>query len=225
MSLLSRLRDWWRPSVEDDHFALDAVCGRMLDDYRTAAARPQVYNDELADILTGLAGCNLAMSRTNRAMGWNPDPTPEEPEHAESVRLAGLLLQEVAYCAAEGGEYRGVRCWELGAEPITEAFRLLAFAYAGETAQSGGVLNRFERWDDNPAAPSVGQALSDLWHAVLPVIHSQAAECLIPLMIAHSYDPYVCDCETCGDPVVVHAGLPAEEQARREQITRGCDQP
>lgn len=164
-ALLTRVRDWLRPSHESDHHLLDAIAGRMLGDYAAAVAGG-APREELADILTGIAGCELAMSRTMAAMGWDPEPAPGEPVLAESARLSGLLVQEVAYAAAEGQGYRGVRCRELDTTPIGEALRGLALAY-----------------DVEPV--SVGRRLSEVWQAVAGVIGGQAAEALVPLMAAH----------------------------------------
>lgn len=210
MSALTRIRNWMKPSHEADYFTVAKVATRMLDDYRDAVVTGD-SRIELGGILSGLAGCELAMSRACEAMGWNPDPTPAEPSVAESTRLSGLLTQEIAYCAAEGQEYRGVRCRELETEPVAEALRSLAVAYS--------------RGEGDPGLPGVGQALSGLDHAVADVIHSQAAEVLVPLMIAHRYSPYACTCPACAGPNGENAGLPAEELRRRAEFTRGCDQP
>lgn len=205
-ALLTRIRDWMRPSHEADYFTVEKVAGRMLGDYQDAVASGD-GRVELGHILTGIAGCELAMSRAVRAMGWNPDPTPEEPEHAEAVRLSGLLLQEIAYCAAEGKAYRGVRCRELETGPVGEALRALAIAYS--------------RGEGDPGLPGVGQAMSGLCHVLRGVLGGQASEVLVPLMIAHRYSPYACTCDACGlGPV-----WDAAEMRRRETITEGCDRP
>lgn len=205
MSAFTRVRSWLRRPHRHDHFALDGVAYRMLGDYQHAVASGDA---NLANILTGIAGCALAMSRTNEAMGWNPDPTPDEPSVAESSRLSGLLVLEISYCAVEGTGYREVRCRELDTETVAAALRALAVAYHAEAA--GHLLT-----------PTVGQCLSDLWHAVVEVIGGQAAESLVPLMIAHRYNPYACACPQCAGP----ACLPEDEQQRRAAVTEGCDQP
>lgn len=211
MSILSRLRSWWTPNLEDDHYTLDDIAGRMIGNYADLVS-VGVDRRVLATVLTGLAGCQLAMSRAVEAADHDPDGPPL----AECDRLAGLLIQEIAYCAAEGGEYRGVRCLELMTGDVAEALKWLALAY------DGWVYNPIGNLNPNPGSgPTVGQRLDELWHAALDVIGGQAAECLVPLQIAHSYNPYACVCERHGD----RSGLPAEEVKRRAEVTRGCDQP
>ena len=207
MNPFRRIKNWLTPSLEDDYYALDGIAARMLGNY-TDLVSVGADRRELAKVLTGVAGCCLAMSRAVEAADLDDGPEPGRPTQAESDRLEGLLLQEIAYCVAEGIEYRGVRCRELEAEPASAALRMLAVAYHG--ASAGHLYT-----------PPIGQRLDELWHVAVDVIGGDAAECLVPLMIAHSYDPYACDCDGHGD----RSGLPTAEQRRRAEVTRGCDQP
>lgn len=163
MRLSTRIRLMREPRARRDYFAMDALAARVVRDYQRAVAA-DADRAELASILTGLAGCELSMSCL-QALGWGPEPLPDGRELSEAIRTAGLLLLEVAACAAEGDRYRGVRAREFETELVAGALRVLALSYArGE---------------------GVGPALDGVGRAVVPVIGGQAAECLVPLMTAH----------------------------------------
>jgi hypothetical protein len=188
MNALGKLKEHWRRRCErDHHFALDRTAGHMLGDYQRAIAEG-ASRQTLAEILTGLAGCELAMSRTNH-VGWGTDRDEDGFTVGESCRWSGLLVQEIAYCAGDEPsdglpEYRGVRAFEFQTEQIAEALTRLALSYRGRAANTAGNLGV----PGEP--PSVGQALDLLWHTVAAVIGGQAAEVLVPLMVAHGHDPY-----------------------------------
>ena len=155
--------------AERDYVSLDRVAGHLINDYRRAVqegAPCQV----IAEILTGLAGCEFAMSRTNPAMGWGTESDADGCTVGESCRRSGLLLLELAYVVGDDEDpvefQQGV---------IAEALQKAAVAYR-----------------DDPVM--VGQRLDELWHAVVDVIGGQAAEVLLPLMLAHEYWLYQCTC-------------------------------
>ncbi|MGH4017929.1 MAG: hypothetical protein ACRDT0_01520 [Pseudonocardiaceae bacterium] len=186
--LLGRVVAWTRRREErrgiagahhrSDLDALGGIAARMTVDYRVAVARG-ADRGLLAGILTGIAGCYLAASRCCAAMGWDPDPRPGKPSHAESTRLAGLLAHEVAYAAAEGTDYCGMRAFELRTEPIAQAIRHVALAYAGWAPNPHGTLGV-------PGGPvTVEQRLDELLGAVLDVTRGPAVELLASLAVAH----------------------------------------
>lgn len=186
IGFLSRLFHDVRPTCraakryEDDHFALDEVTGHMLNDYRQAVA-DEADREVLAQILTGLAGCELAMSRTNPAMGWGQEPDDEGYTVGHSARLAGLLLLEIADTARLSSLYGGNTALPFaGHDEICDALRALGRSYNAEELNRGS--------DFLLEAP-VGQRLNDLWHLLPNVIGSQAAEVLVPLIKAHGHTP------------------------------------
>lgn len=185
MTVYARLTRWLaRRRAERDHFALDRAAGHMLADYRRAVERGD-SREVLAGILTGVAGCELAMSRTNPAMGWGMEPDEDGCTVGESSRRSGLLVLELARCAASG--------------PIPAAFTVSPeLASGGLQHILAGVALAYAGCSPDPvtgaAAPGgpvpVGELLDDLWHVVVDVIGAQAAEVLVPLMAAHGHDGY-----------------------------------
>ncbi|MGH4020982.1 MAG: hypothetical protein ACRDT0_17510 [Pseudonocardiaceae bacterium] len=169
------------PSHATDHGDLDRIARGMLADYRAAVA-DGAPRGLLAEILTGLAGCELAMARTNPAMGW-------ECTVGESARRSGLLLLEVAAAVGggpgwdpAGGEFwMRVRAGEFGVGPVADALDGVA-ATAVESTHAAGL----------------GAAYDELWHAVVAVVGGQAAEVLVALMRAHGHDPRACRCAAHG---------------------------
>lgn len=155
----------------DDVRTLGAITGSMIVDYRVAVARDEP-RENLARILTGIAGCDLAAS-CFCAAGWDPYPRPDEPSHAEATRLGGLIVLEVAYCAAEGLAYRGVRAIEYQREPIGEALRNVALAYVGMPGE-WVVSVRLRELMDAARVVAGGQALERL--ATLTDEHRRAEE-------------------------------------------------
>lgn len=151
---------------EDDHFDLDRIAGRMLGDYRQAVAGGAA-GEELAQILTGIAGCELAMSRTNPAMGWGGEPDEDGGTVGESARSSGLLVLEIAAATSLGALncYSGPPAPPFADEPeVVAALRDFAVTHSGA-------------------------GLDQLWRAVVEVIGGQAAEVLVPLMVAHGHTP------------------------------------
>lgn len=151
-------------------------------DYEAAVASC-ASREVLASILTGLAGCHLAMSGYYEAMGRNPRPRPGKsgPSHAEGTRLEGLLLLEVSFAAATEGGYCGVRTVELfHREPIRDALRNVALAFdAWEPKARAGNLG-------TPGEPvSVGQRLDELILAAVPVTGHRHTKTLASLAHAH----------------------------------------
>lgn len=191
-AIRSRLR---QRSAERDHFALDRTAGHMLDDYRCAVKEGE-SREVLAEILTGLAGCELAMSRTNPVMGWGLEPDKDGCTVGESARRSGLLVQELAYAAGDI-EYRGVRAFEFQWGDIAHSLTDVALAYREWAPNPRGNLGT----PDEPVP--VGQRLDELWHVMVGAIGGQAAEVLAPLMAAHSHC-IRCDCDK-------HGGVPLEE--------------
>jgi hypothetical protein len=197
IGFLSRLFHDVRPPCreakrrENDHFALDEVAGHMLTDYAQAVAEG-AGRDVLAQILTGLAGCELAMSRTNPAMGWGEEADEEGYTVGHSARLSGLLLLEIA---------DAVRLWPLYGGPTAPPFAghetiAAALDALGRSYNAAGLNRTSNLMLETP----VGQRLSDLWHATPGVIGSQAAEILVPLMHAHGHTP-VWETTDSDDPV------------------------
>jgi len=134
---------------------LGGIAGTMLVDYQVAAA-DGAPREVLASILTGLAGCHLAMSRCIEAMDWDPRPQPGKPSHAEGTRLEGLLLLEIANAAVEGRDYRGVRSFEFDREAIAHALGAVALAFNAWASNPAGNLG-------SPGMPvSVAQRLDEL---------------------------------------------------------------
>lgn len=156
----------------DDASTLGGKAASMTVDYRVAVARDEP-RENLAWILTGIAGCDLAASACYHAAGWDPQPPPDGPSHAEATRLGGLIVQEVAYCAAEGMEYRGVRAIEYQRVPIGEALRNVAIAYVGLPGE-WVVSVRLRELMDAARVVAGGQALETL--ATLAAAHREAEE-------------------------------------------------
>jgi len=162
----------------DDAITLGEIAGRMLRDYQAAVAGG-ASPETLGEILTGIAGCELAASRCYVAAGWDPDREPGRLSHGWETRLAGLLMQEVGYCAAEGIGYRGVRAREFERAPIAEALRNLALAYA--------------KWAPLPTADlrpaeqpvPVERRLDELVNAGLPIMGGPPVELVAALANAH----------------------------------------
>lgn len=188
MDIVDRFLRWMdrraeRRSLAGEHHIADAgelgaIAARMTVDYRVGVAQG-ADRRVLAQVLTGIGGCDLAASRCYAAAGWDPFPRVGEPSHAESTRLAGLLCQEVAYAAAEGTGYRGVRAVEYQTGPIAAALREVALAYAGWAPKPHGSLGA----SGEPV--SVEQRLDELLHVVLEVTRGQAVETLAALTAAH----------------------------------------
>jgi hypothetical protein len=178
---------WDQRRAGHDYCAVDHVAGHLFRDYAQA-----VHNGSprrvLAEILTGLAGCELALSRLNPAMGWGMDADEDGCTVGESARRGGLLVQEISYAAGED-DYRGVRAVEFQCDDIAEDLRNVTLAYRGWVLNPRGNLGA-----PTDSVP-VGQRLGELWHVVVEVIGGQAAEVLVPLMDAHGYDPYQRDCD------------------------------
>lgn len=119
------------------------------------------------------------MSHMISAMGWGMDPD-DGWTGGDSCRNSGLLVLEIAQCAAAGIRY-------VVADPLT---------WERHSACFEGLAKAFV---EDPA--SVGERLSDVWRAVAGEIGGQAAEVLVPLMHAHGFDP-VGDCDMHGMPEV-----------------------
>ncbi len=162
----------------DDAVELGAIAARMTVDYRVAVSHG-ADRKVLAGILIGIGGCDLATARCYAAAGWDPDPEPGKPSHAEDTMLAGLLAQELGYAAGEGLDYRGVRTVEYQTAPIAAALRAVALAYAGWVAHPHSVLGEHA---DGPV--SVEQRYEQLRQAVSG-ISSEAVETLAGLASAH----------------------------------------
>lgn len=152
----------------DDATTLAEITQRMLADYHVAVAGDEPRED-LVRILTGIAGCVLATSCCYAATGFAQRPRPYELSHAETTRLGGLLVQEVAHAAAEGWAYRGVRAVEYQRPAIAEALRNVSIAYVGMPSDSATVADR----------------LNELAGAAVDVAGGQGAETLAALAGAH----------------------------------------
>lgn len=168
----------------DDACELGAIASRMTIDYRVAVCHG-ADGQVLAEILTGIGGCDLAAARCYSAGGWNPDPEPDRPSHAEDTRLAGLLAQELGYAAGEGLDYRGPRAFEFATEQLAAALRNVALAYGGWVAHPHGVLG--EPADGGPV--SVEHRLDELSTVLwwLPMTGGQTLETLAGLASAHRH--------------------------------------
>ncbi len=118
---------------EPDLDELGGVAARMLADYRLAVEqrRPR---EELSWILTGLAGCELAMSRC-----YNGLDAPTSVDLAGSLYLSGLLVLELSHAAGESRSYRGVRAVEFQTAQFANVFRAVALAYGAWPSGSSGV--------------------------------------------------------------------------------------
>lgn len=180
------LADWWvtrmdrraelRSLAGRDHLGdvatLGEIAARRTVDYRMAVVQGAPRED-LAWILLGIAGCDVAAASCYHAVRWDPRSSLAKVSHAEATRLGGLLVQEVAYCAAEGMEYRGVRAVEYQLEPIGEALRNVALAYVGMPGE-WVVSVRLRELMDVAGDVARGQALETL--AALADIHRRAEE-------------------------------------------------
>ena len=123
---------------EPDLDELGGVAERMMTDYRIAVEqrRPR---EELSWILTGIAGCELAMSRCHNGLD-----APTSVDLAGPLYLSGLLVLELSQAAGEGSFYRGVRAVDFRTEPIAEVMHSVALAYgAWETKPHGVSLGRY----------------------------------------------------------------------------------
>ncbi|MQA14924.1 MAG: hypothetical protein GEV09_12335 [Pseudonocardiaceae bacterium] len=163
----------------DDAADLGAIAARMTVDYRVAVSHG-ADRTVLAGILTGIGGCDLAAARCYTAAGWDPDPQPGKPSHAEDTRLAGLLAQELGYAAAEGLDYQGPRAVEYQTEPVAGGLRAVALAYTGWIAHSHGVLG-----EPAEGPVSVEQRLDELLTVMLGRTGGATVETLARLTSAH----------------------------------------
>lgn len=118
---------------EPDLDELGGVAERMMTDYRIAVGqrRPR---EELSWILTGIAGCELAMSRC-----YNGLDAPTSVDLAGPLYLSGLLVLELSHVAGEGSFYRGVRAVEFRNAQLANALGAVALAYGAWPSGSSGV--------------------------------------------------------------------------------------
>ncbi len=118
---------------EPDLDELGGVADRMMADYRIAVEqrRPR---EELSWILTGLAGCELAMSRCHNGLD-----APTSVDLAGPLYLSGLLMLELSHAAGEGSFYRGVRAVEFRNTQLANALGAVALVYGAWPSESSGV--------------------------------------------------------------------------------------
>lgn len=169
----------YRDDVDD----LGGVAANRATEYRLAVGHG-ANREELGRILEALGGCELATAHLYTAMGPRI-----APGHAETTRLSGLLLLEIAWAAGDpdsrpGGEvkpfYRGVRNeFEFGRGGIPNALKWLALAYQGWAPEPRGNLAQAG------PAPTVAQRLRELMDTVRGVIPGQPTETLAVLVSIH----------------------------------------
>ena len=118
---------------EPDLDELGGVAARVMADYRLAVEqrRPR---EELSWILTGLAGCELAMSRC-----YNGLDVPTSVDLAGSLYLSGLLVLELSHAAGASHSYRGVRAVEFRNAQLANALGAVALAYGDWPSESSGM--------------------------------------------------------------------------------------
>lgn len=170
----------WTHKRETDYFDLSRIACRTMGDY-VDAVDCAASRHELATILTGLAGCELAMSRAEPLMAWliSDDPAQGDPtitqgqENAIEMRRSGLILLEVAHCAAQGNEWDQSLLWRTTQNvPLHNALRDLAVAY-GQCEKPGDMT---------------GEVDVDIAWALHALCDVQPTESLGALMRAHGHD-------------------------------------
>lgn len=168
----------WRGQDRD---ILSDVLGRRVIQYGHAVTR-DASRATLAELLTAMAGCELAL-----AHAYNVGDIPPVLGRAEGFRLRGLLLLEIACCAGDPDQqvdgrtesgYRGPRAVEFQHGEIPAALMRLAFAY-GSWTRNG---------TSEPAEPVTGiwERFSELITAVQGTYPDLALEELIELRSAHT---------------------------------------
>jgi len=148
---------------EPDLDELGGVAARMLADYRLAVEQRRPCQ-ELSWALTGIAGCELAMSRCHNGLD-----ALTSVDLAGPLYLSGLLVLELSHAAGEGISYRGVRAVEFRTESIAEVMHSVARFY--------GI------WELDPDNVSLGHCLDEL--IPLVVDRGVQAETLASLVHVH----------------------------------------
>lgn len=169
----------WTHKRETDYFDLTRIACRTLGDY-VDAVDSAASRHELATILTGLAGCELAVSRAEPLMAWliSDDPAQGDPtitqgqENAIETRASGLMLLEIANCALQGAEWQHPALWHGGNVPLHNALRDLAVVY-GQCEKPGDMT---------------GEVDVDIAWALHALCDVQPTEILATLMRAHGHD-------------------------------------
>ena len=118
---------------EPDLDELGGVVAHMLTDYRIAVEQRRPCQ-ELSWTLTGIAGCELAMSCC-----YNGLDAPTSVDRAWPLYLSGLLVLELSHAADESRSYRGVRAVEFRNTQLANALGAVALAYGAWPSESLGV--------------------------------------------------------------------------------------
>jgi len=148
---------------EPDLDELGGVVAHMLTDYRIAVEQRRPCQ-ELSWTLTGIAGCEMAMSCC-----YNGLDAPTSVDRAWPLYLSGLLVLELSHAADESRSYRGVRAVEFQTAQFANVFRAVALAYGAWPSRSPGV--------------SLGRCLDEL--IPLAVDRGAQVESLSSLVHAH----------------------------------------